>query len=71
MNQELLDAKARARQLLDNLVAQQQDLEMFASRKQVVLAPEKLAAGRRALASAVESTRQTVEQIDQASNTAR
>ena len=71
MNQELLDAKARAQQLLDNLVAQQQDLEMFASRKQVVLAPEKLAAGRRALASAVESTRQTVEQIDQASNTAR
>ena len=71
MNQELLNARAKAQQLLDNLVAQQNDFEAFASRKQVVVAPEKLAAGRQALARAIETTRRTVEQIDQASHTAR
>ena len=71
MNHELLTARPKARQLLDDLVAQQQDLDSFASPKQVVLAPEKLAAGRQALARAIESTRRTVQQIDQASDTAR
>ena len=72
MNQELLqDARGKAQQLLDNLVAQQKDLDAFASRQQALVPTDKLATGRQALARAIESTRRTLEQIDQASHTAR
>jgi hypothetical protein len=62
----LRDAQSKARRLIDQLVAQQQDLDRFASSQQVVLAPEKLAAGQKAFARAIESTRRTVEGIDRA-----
>jgi hypothetical protein len=70
--QELLrDAKLKAENLLAQLLARQQDLEQHVSRPQVAVGPENFAAGRRAFDRAIESTRQTLEQIDQALQTAR
>jgi hypothetical protein len=69
-DRELLgDAKSKAQKLIDQLVAQQQDLDRFASTRQIVLAPDKLAAGQQAFARAIESTRRTLEGIDKALST--
>ena len=64
--QLLRDARAKAERLVADLVAQQRDLDRFASRPQVVLAPEKVAQGRAAFEDAIESARRTVAGIDRA-----
>jgi hypothetical protein len=72
VNDDLLRrAKDSAERLLAQLLAQQDDLDAFAARQQLVLAPDQVAAGRRAFERAVESTRQTLARIDQALQTAR
>ena len=60
--QLLRDARAKAERLIAGLVAQAQDLDRFAHQ----LAPDKLAQGQRAFASAIESARRTLDGIDQA-----
>jgi ABC-type transporter Mla subunit MlaD len=60
--QLLTDARAKAKNLLDALIAQRQDLDRFADH----LAPDKLAQGRQAFANAIESARQALDGIDQA-----
>ena len=67
----LRDARARAQNLLSQLLAQQQDLEQHGSGPRVALAPEKLAAGQQAFDRAIESTRRTLRHIDEALQTAR
>src|SRR5687767_12445060 len=58
----LRDARAKAEKLIAGLVAQAQDLDRFARQ----IAPDKLAQGQQAFASAIESARRTLDGIDQA-----
>jgi hypothetical protein len=64
--QLLRDARAKTQKLVTDLVAQQQDLDRFASGRQIAIAPEKLAPGQQAIARAIDSARRTIEGIDQA-----
>jgi hypothetical protein len=68
--QLLRDARAKAEKLVTDLVAQQQDLDRFATGRQIAIAPDRLAPGRQAIARAIDSTRRTIEGIDQALATA-
>ena len=68
--QLLRDARAKAQKLVTDLVAQQQDLDRFASGRQIAIAPDKLAPGQQAMARAIDSARRTIEGIDQALATA-
>jgi hypothetical protein len=61
-SQLLRDARAKAAKLMANLIAQRDDLARFEPQ----IAPDKRAAGQRAFANAIESTRKTLEGIDQA-----
>ena len=61
-SQLLRDARAKAAKLMANLIAQRDDLARFAAQ----IAPDKRDAGQRAFANAIESTRRTLEGIDQA-----
>jgi ABC-type transporter Mla subunit MlaD len=58
----LREAKAKAEKIIASLIAQQQDLDRFATQ----IAPEKLAQGQKAFADAIGSTVKTVHEIDQA-----
>jgi hypothetical protein len=58
----LRDAKAKAEKLMADLIAQRDNLDQFAPR----IAPDKLVRGQAAFASAIESTRKTLEGIEQA-----
>ena len=61
-SQLLRDARSKAAALMATLIAQRDDLARFAPQ----IAPDKQAAGQQAFANAIESTRRTLEQIDQA-----
>jgi hypothetical protein len=61
-SQLLRDARAKAERLMANLIAQRDDLARFAAQ----IDPDKHVAGQRAFANAIESTRKTLEGIDQA-----
>ncbi|MDB5320539.1 MAG: hypothetical protein JWN40_2170 [Phycisphaerales bacterium] len=61
-SQLLRDARAKAARLMANLIAQRDDLARFAPQ----IAPDKRAQGQLAFANAIESTRKTLEGIDQA-----
>jgi hypothetical protein len=61
-SQLLRDARAKAVALMNNLIAQRDDLARFAPQ----IAPDKQAAGQQAFANAIESTRRALEGIDQA-----
>jgi uncharacterized protein YukE len=58
----LREAKAKAEKLIADLISQRDNLDRFAPR----LAPEKFVRGQAAFASAIESTRRTLEGIEQA-----
>jgi len=61
-SQLLRDARSKAAALMANLITQRDDLARFAPQ----LAPDKQAAGQQAFADAIESTRRTLERVDQA-----
>ncbi len=58
----LREARAKAQRLIDSLMAQSRDMDRFAA----TLAPDRVEAGRRAFADAIESTRLTLAGIDRA-----
>jgi len=58
----LREAKAKVEKLVASLIAQQQDLDRFATQ----IAPDKLAQGQKAFDDAIGSTLKTVHEIDQA-----
>jgi hypothetical protein len=59
--QLLRDARAKAKRLLDGMIAQSIDLERSAGTQ---LAPDRRAAGAAAFARAIDATRKTIEQLD-------
>jgi hypothetical protein len=65
-SQLLRDARSKAAALMANLIAQRDDLARFAPQIAPQIAPDKQAAGQQAFANAIESTRRTLEHIDQA-----
>ncbi len=60
--QMLIEARARAQQMLDELVRRQAEIEAAAAD----LSEEQLAEGRAAFQKATESARRVVENLDQA-----